>query len=87
MNIIIIFSIQRFNRLNNNIKNKSPVIFQKILDFNNFIENKSSDINNIYKMVNIINHIESLEYRHYYCNILIDNDWFEFKDNMVNSII
>ena len=85
---ILILSLQRIN-LYKQTKNECIVDFPEILDINDYIdEDFKTNINTIYNLFGIINHIGAVNFGYYYSFIKFYNkiDWYEFNDSDVKYI-
>ena len=84
LNNILIFNIQRLNRIKIE-KNKSKLKFYEQIDIKNYCDDLMGDSNIKYKLYGIINHIGDINHGNYYANIKINNFWYEFNDSIVKS--
>ena len=86
--IILIFTIQRFDYINN-IKNDCKIEISETLSIDDYVDKECINIKeNIYNLYGVINHYGSLNFGHYNSLIKIDktNKWILFDDKLVKSI-
>ena len=83
---ILILSLQRFKK--NQIKDETLVEFEEIIDVSNLIDYECGyQGETIYNLFAVINHYGFIESGHYKCCIkLLNKDWYEFNDSVVNKI-
>jgi ubiquitin C-terminal hydrolase len=80
---ILILSLQRMRKSRNKINTK--VSFSETLNLNNFIDSEICNNNYQYQLYAIANHKGTIDFGHYYANIKIDGNWYEFNDSMVTN--
>ena len=85
LNQLIIFSIQRFDPLLS-VKNESLIIYDEILDLKPYSDEQITEERLQYRLIETIHHNGTLQYGHYYSNIKINNEWYEFNDSNVTKI-
>ena len=83
-NYIIIY-LQRINKFLKT-KNLSIIEFEESLNLAEFCEKKINQNDCLFKLLCIIYHEGTLDFRHYYTIIKINEHWFKFSDNNVNLI-
>ena len=84
LNEIIIFSIQRFDYINN-LKNNSYIIFDEFINMKDLIDNDLEDLQFKFKLFATIHHIGSIDTGHYYVIIRKDKEWITFNDSVVEE--
>ena len=83
LNKIIIFSIQRFDPLLS-VKNESLIVYDEVIDLKPYSDEQIEEKNLDYRLIGTVHHNGTLQYGHYYANIKIVNEWYEFNDSLVN---
>ena len=85
---ILILSLQRIDQKTQN-KNECFVTFPQNLDMKDFIDNECGfDKDSNYTLYAVINHTGTIDFGHYYSDILFHQkeEWFEFNDSSVINI-
>ena len=68
------------------MKNESLIIYDDIIDLKPYSDAQIREKILKYKLIGNIHHNWTLQYGHYYSNIKIDDDWYEFNDSIVTKI-
>ena len=85
---ILILSLQRIDQKTQN-KNECVVTFPQNLDMKDFIDSECGfDKDSNYNLYAVINHTGTIDFGHYYSDILFHQkeEWFEFNDSSVVNI-
>ena len=77
--------MQRFDPLLS-VKNESLIIYDELIDLKSYSDTPTKEKNLEYKLIGTIHHNGNLQYGHYYSNIKIENEWYEFNDSLVTKI-
>ena len=77
--------MQRFDPLLS-VKNESLIIYDELIDLKPYSDTPIFEKNLKYKLIGTIHHNGNLQYGHYYSNIKIENEWYEFNDSLVTKI-
>ena len=77
--------MQRFDSLLS-VKNESLIIYDELIDLKPYSDTPKTGINLEYRLIGTIHHNGNLQYGHYYSNIKIENEWYEFNDSLVTKI-
>ena len=85
LNKIVIFSLQRFDKVFS-IKNDMIVIFDEKIDLKEYCDVDLYKENTKYRLFGTINHFGSINSGHYYSYIRIGEDWYKFNDSKVQKI-
>lgn len=85
LNEVVFISLQRFNRKTNSINN-SLVKYDDVLDLNPYMDIKSESNDYMYFLKAIVHYRGNIEKGHYWSNIKIRGEWYEFNDNFVKKL-
>ena len=85
MNDVVFMTLQRFNKETNSI-NTSLVKYDDILDLNPYIYGKTKLNDYIYLLKGIVHYKGNIEKGHYWSNLKIKGDWYEFNDAFVRKL-
>ena len=77
--------MQRFDPLLS-VKNESLIIYDELIDLKSYSDTPIMGKNLEYKLIGTIHHNGNLQCGHYYSNIKIENEWYEFNDSLVTKI-
>jgi ubiquitin C-terminal hydrolase len=86
LNEFIVFSIQRFDNLNNNIKNNSIILYDDYIDLKNLFDGEFEGKEIKYKLFACFHHRGGFNEGHYYSIISKVNEWFSFNDSLVEKL-
>ena len=85
LNDIVFITLQRFNKETNSINN-SLVKYDDVLDLNPYMDAKSESNDYMYFLKGIVHYRGNIEKGHYWSNIKIRGEWYDFNDNFVSKL-
>lgn len=90
---ILVLAIQRYNNKDRMMKNNTEIVFEEKINLTELIDREcydysssSSSSSTTYNLFGAINHIGSINSGHYYANIKIKGEWYNFDDSKVTKL-
>lgn len=86
---ILVLALQRYDNKDKLKKNNIEVVYEHKINLIELIDKECYNYlssSTIYQLFGVINHIGNINSGHYYSNIKIKGEWFNFDDSKVNKL-